>query len=250
MPKAGSERSRRINLVTRLEAELLSLFVQAEYRNQGIATNLLNKIEQILAQRGCQKVTIVYMTGKPTTPVLEHLLQKYHWSKPESRMLVCKTDIRILNAPWIEMYEKLPSSFTIFPWCELTDRERATIQKQQEQENWIREDLIPFKYEQDMEALTSLGLRYQGQVVGWLISHRIAPDTIRYSCGWVKEDLQKTGCLLALIVKASKRQARAKIPNALWSVPVEFANKVRFDQFMRDYFSSVAETRGAFKTIC
>ena len=230
-------------------AEVLSLFVKAERRNGGIGTALITRLEQVLCQRGCRKAHIVYITGKLTTPALEHLLQKCNWSPPKPRMMVCKGDFRSLDAPWMKMYETLPSSFTIFPWCELTDEERVTLQQQQEKESWIPEDLNPLQHEADMEPLTSFGLRYQGQVVGWLITHRIAPDTIRYTCDWVREDLQKTGCLLALHAKAHKRQARAKIPKAIWTVPMEYSNMVRFEKYEMDYLTSVEETRGSFKTL-
>ncbi|MGK7874459.1 MAG: GNAT family N-acetyltransferase [Xenococcaceae cyanobacterium] len=230
-------------------AEVLSLFVKDTHRNVGIGTALLTHLEQVLSQRGCTKAHIVYVTGKSTTPALEHLLEKSNWSKPETRMLLCKADIKSLNAPWIKMYKTLPSSFTIFPWCELTDEERIAIQQQQEKEPWIPEQLIPFQYEEDMESLTSFGLRYQGQVVGWLITHRIALDTIRYTCGWVREDLQKTGCLFALLVKAHKRQVRAKIPKAIWTVPMQYSNNVRFQKYQMEYLTSVEETRGSFKTL-
>lgn len=231
------------------EAKVLSLFVKAERRNAGIGTALLTHLEQVLLQRGCQQASIVYMTGKSTTPALEHLLEKCNWSPPEPRMLICQGDIKSLDAPWIKMYENLPSSFTIFPWCELTNEERIAIQRQQEEKPWIPEELIPFKHEEDMEPLTSFGLRYQGQVVGWLITHRIAPDTIRYTCDWVREDLQKTGCLLGLHAKAHKRQARAKIHKAIWTVPLHFSDMVRFEKYEMDYLSSVAQTRGSFKIL-
>ncbi|KYC37616.1 acetyltransferase [Scytonema hofmannii PCC 7110] len=230
-------------------AKVLSLYVGSEHRNAGIGTALLTRLEQVLRQRGCTNATLVYITSKPTTPALEHLLEKCHWSPPMPRMLICKSDRRVLNAPWLKMYENLPPSFTIFPWCELTHEERIAIQQQQEKDPWIPEELVPFLHEEGMEPLTSFGLRYQEQVVGWLITHRIYPDTIRYTCDWVREDLQKTGCLLALHAKAHKRQAIAKIPKAIWTVPLHHSNMVRFEEYEKDYLTSMEQTKGSFKIL-
>ncbi|MBO3462767.1 GNAT family N-acetyltransferase [Aetokthonos hydrillicola Thurmond2011] len=230
-------------------AKVLSLYVSPERRNAGIGRALLTRLEQVLSQRGCTNVSIVYMTGKPTTSALEHLLQKCHWSTPTPRMLICKSDNRALDAPWLKIYEHLPPSFAIFPWCELTNDERIAIEKQQETNPWIPNELVPFPHEEGMEPLTSFGLRYQGQVVGWLITHRIYPDTIRYTCDWVREDLQKTGCLLALHAKAHKRQAIAKIPKAIWTVPLQHSNMVRFEEYEKDYLTSIEQTNGSFKIL-
>lgn len=230
-------------------AEILSLFVQADSRNLGIGTSLLVRSEQVLSDRGCQEAQIVYLTGKATTPALEHLLDKRRWSPPVPRMIVCQGDTKILEAPWIEMYETLPPSFAVFPWCELTDGERRDLQRRQEESPWIPEGLVPFQHEENLEPLTSFGLRYQGEVVGWLITHRIDPDTLRYTCDWVREDLQKTGCLLTLHVKAMRRQARAKIPKAIWTVPLQFSKMVKFEEYARPYLASMAETRGSFKRL-
>lgn len=229
-------------------AEVLSLYVAGEQRNRGIGTALLSRLEEVLRQRGCTTVSLIYMTGKPTTAALERLLEKCHWSSPTPRMLICKSDRRILNAPWIKMYENLPPSFSIFPWCELTDEERFEIQQQQSAP-WFPEDLDPFRNEEGMEPLTSFGLRYHGKVVGWLITHRIYPDTIRYTCDWVREDLQKTGCLLALQIKAHKRQAIANIPKAIWTVPLHHSNMVRFEEYEKEYLTSMAQTRGSYKNL-
>ncbi|MFM6093015.1 MAG: GNAT family N-acetyltransferase [Dolichospermum sp.] len=232
-----------------VSAEVLSLYVGAERRNTGIGTALLNFLEGVLLKRGCQLLNMVYMTGKATTPALEKLLEKCAWSSPTPRMLICKSDRRVLDAPWLKMYEKLPPSFTIFPWCELTHEERKTIEEQQKSDPWIPEELVPFLHEEGMEALTSFGLRYQGEVIGWLITHRIFPDTIRYTCDWVREDLQKTGCLIALHAKAHKRQAIAKIPKAIWTVPLHHENMVRFEEYEKEYLTSMEQTKGSFKIL-
>ena len=232
-----------------ISTEVLSLYVSAERRNAGIGTALLNFLEEVLLKRGCRSLSMVYMTGKPTTPALEKLLEKCGWSSPTPRMLICKSDRRVLDAPWLKMYEKLPPSFTIFPWCEVTNEERITMEEQQKTDPWIPEELVPFLHEEGMEALTSFGLRYQGQVVGWLITHRIFPDTIRYTCDWVREDLQKTGCLIALHAKAHKRQAIAKIPKAIWTVPLHHENMVRFEEYEKEYLTSMEQTKGSFKIL-
>jgi GNAT superfamily N-acetyltransferase len=219
-------------------AEVLSIFVEALYRNTGLGTSLLKRLEQELRTRSCAKTEMVYMTGQPTTPVLEHLLQKCDWQPPQPRMLMCRGDNKVLEAEWVRKYSHLPSSYSIFPWEEITEQERQTIKQQQETQPWIPEDLIPFQYENNFDPLNSLGLRYQGQVVGWVINHRFSSDTIRYTCSFVRKDLQKMGRIISLYAEAGKRQCKANIFKCIWTVPLQHEGMVNFE-----------ETRGSFKAL-
>lgn len=231
-------------------AEVLSIFVKSTHRRQGIGTALFTRLEQELFSRGCQGAKLVYSTGLPITPALECLLRKCNWTPPQPRMLVCKTSLySILKAPWMQR-TTLPASYTIFPWIEITEEERIAIQQQQEASPWIPQDLIPFKHEKNFEPLNSLGLRYQGQVVGWIITHRLAPDIIRYTCGFVRQDLQKLGRYIPLIANAIHIQAKARISEGIWTVPLVHTSMVYFvKKRMASYLSSLEETRGSFKSL-
>jgi hypothetical protein len=164
-------------------------------------------------------------------------------------MLICKGQAEtIIQAPWMKRYSRIPSSYSIFPWLEITQEERQAIQHQQETQPWIPEDLIPFQYEKHLEPITSLGLRYQGQVVGWMINHRLSPDTIRYTCSFVRKDLQKMGRIISLYAEAAKLQVQAKISNVIWTVPVAHESMVNFVKHRwAPYLASVGETKGTFK---
>ncbi|WP_427158676.1 GNAT family N-acetyltransferase [Aliinostoc sp. HNIBRCY26] len=232
-------------------AIIFSLFVDIQERNQGVGTALLTQIETELKARGCKIMQLNYTTGKPTTPAFERLLEKHNWTPPETRTLVCKGDANtVMEANWLKRYSRLPSSYSIFPWQEITPEERQTIQKQQETQPWIPEDLVPFKYEKDLEPLNSLGLRYEGQVVGWVINHRIAPDTIRYTCSFVREDLQKMGRIIILYAEACQRQLNANIPYGMWTVPSFHKSMVAFVRNRwSPYLNAVDESRGTLKLV-
>lgn len=232
-------------------AQVHSIFVEPPHRGAGIGTALLTRLEEELYHRECTKTELVYMTGKPTTPAWERLLQKCNWAPPQTRMLVCKGQIeKVIEAPWMKKYSRLPSSYRIFPWLEITQEERQAIQQQQEAQPWIPENLIPFQCEKNLEPLNSLGLRYRGQVVGWVINHRISSDTIRYTTAFVREDLQKMGRVISLFYEAGKRQVEAKIPNVIWATPLFHKSMVAFiKNHWVPYLNSVEETRGTFKLL-
>lgn len=231
--------------------KVLSIFVKPNYRKQGIGTALLQRLETELNQCQCDRAELVYITGNPTTPSLERLLQKCHWSDPQPRMLVGKTTTdTIANAPWIQR-KTLPAAYQIFPWQNITTDECQAIERSQAASPWIPKDLYPFQSEENLEPLNSLGLRYQGQVVGWLITHRLDSDTIRYSYGFVRQDLQKMGRLIFLIANAVQLQIKAKTaPNMIFVVSCDRTPMLQFvRKHMAPYLTAIEETRGCFKSL-
>lgn len=231
-------------------AELLSLFVKPADRCQGIGTALLTSLEQELSLRGCTEIEIVYTTGHKTTEVLEHLLLKFNWTKPKPRKLVCKTTIYdIANAPWMKI-SRLPRAYEIFPWSEITPHERLTLEQEQEQKPWIAADADPLEHEKNLEPLNSLGLRYQGRVVGWTISHRLNLDTIRYTCGYLSPELQKMGRFIPLLVNAIQLQTAAKIPRGIWTTALVHNSFVGFiNKHMKPYLVSLEQSKGSNKLL-
>ncbi|MBW4641511.1 MAG: TIGR03032 family protein [Goleter apudmare HA4340-LM2] len=72
-------------------AELLSLFVAPGYRQQGIATKLMQYLDKALVAEGCTQIRVVYqptaLTAMPAAGVanaLEPLLLKLGWQSPQN----------------------------------------------------------------------------------------------------------------------------------------------------------------------
>ncbi|MBV8885976.1 MAG: GNAT family N-acetyltransferase [Chroococcidiopsidaceae cyanobacterium CP_BM_RX_35] len=230
--------------------KVLSIFVKPHYRQQGIGSALLQRLETELRLCNCISAELVYITSNSTTPIFERLLQNCHWSAPEPRMLVGKsTCTSIANAPWMKR-TSLPAAYSLFPWQEISPAERIALQQQQQTNPKIPPMLMPFQHEQSLEPLNSLGLRYQGEVVGWIITHRLDPDTIRYTAGFVRPDLQKLGRFISLLANAIQIQIDAKIPFGIWTTPLEFPGMVHFTKNrMAPYLISLEESRVSHKSL-
>ncbi|MBC1242192.1 GNAT family N-acetyltransferase, partial [Nostoc sp. 2RC] len=65
-------------------AELISLFVAPGYRQQGIATKLLQYLEKALVSEGCHQISVIYQPTELTEIALEPLLAKLTWQTPTS----------------------------------------------------------------------------------------------------------------------------------------------------------------------
>ena len=225
------------------KACIISFFVESIHRGQGIGKQLLAKAEQVLKRYGCQQLDLGY-SSNATTPALQHILAKHNYLPSRPYSLICSTLIEDLKkADWLNRYS-LPKSVTLFPWSELTPEEKEQIKQQREDILKYPPELDPFYEEQIIEPMNSMGIRYQGQVVGWMIAHRIAPDTIRYSALFAREDLPKVRCVLSLMAAAINRHAEhPEIPNVKYIVMSYNVPMLRFvERHMVPYKTSTYQT--------
>lgn len=231
-------------------ATVLSLFVKERYRNLGIGTALMIKLEAQLLVEGCSKVDLVYMSGNKSTPALEKLLTKLGWDEFKSRMLVCKsTTEKLAQAPWLRR-RQLPSSYSIVPWVDLAPRYKQNVYQRQQQQEWYPETLNPFNNSHLIEPLNSLALLYHDEVVGWTINHRINPDTIRYTSLFVRKDLQKIGRAIPVLTEAIRRQIDSDILYNVCCAEVINKPMVRFvKRRLSPYLTSLTETKGTQKLL-
>jgi GNAT superfamily N-acetyltransferase len=210
-------------------AELLSLFVIPDYRRQGIGTTLMQQLSTELRHQGCQRLTIRYPES-PSSVALARILAKQQWTAPEAVALVCyaSTDrVQQAQQPHLTQYlgrlaTKLPPEYSLFLWTEPTADDRQTIMGQMATSATMQR-FDPFIDAARLEPLNSLGLRCQDQVVGWIITHRIAPDTIRYTQMYVNPDSQPLSRSTLLLAKAIQLQVD-RLPHTKGTFRVDMDN--------------------------
>jgi GNAT superfamily N-acetyltransferase len=190
-----------------------SLFVRPDQRRQGIGAGLLAWLGERLEARGIRQVDVRYMDTELTSESMAPLLARCGWSPPETWMVFCRSEIRtVAEAPWVVRTPGLPEDFSIFPWAELSSEEREDILLRQRERPWYPEDLGPFLDEALIEPINSVGLRHRGRVVGWLSTHRVAADTIRYTTLFVARHHQRMARGVALMAEAVRRHATSCVP--------------------------------------
>jgi GNAT superfamily N-acetyltransferase len=231
-------------------AELLSIYVRPEERRAGLGTVLLRHLESELSARRCEVVHGTYMTSLPEVTAVERLLAKGGWAPPVLRMrfLHCRVE-DCLESPWVKAY-RLQAGDEVFNWAELTAAERGAILRRQAESPWYPESLAPFQDEAILDAATSVGVRRRGEVVAWMITHRIAPDLVRYTANWARTDLQRRGYSAVVMAEAFQRQVKAGIPRLVLGVRADNAPMLRIvERKIVPYAASVSESRGSFKTL-
>ena len=213
--------------------QILSFFVVPKYRSQGIGTTLLQKISAELKHRGCEKISLKYLDN-PYQIALEKILKGQNWLTPEATALICySTTAKLKNARIIKHLDRLSPTllddYTIFPWHSLTEADRDYLKGVMEIHPLTRK-FSPFTEEKKIEPLNSLGLRYKDKVVGWMINHRTAPDTIRYTQMYVHPDYKPLSQSILFLGKAIKLQCEAvpEVPRMTCRVETDNTPMVNF----------------------
>ena len=193
------------------EAALLSIYVDPARRRRGIGRALLDAVEDRLRGRGAARVEAVYAVRGAQPPPIAALLDAAGWSAPERRMLLVTVDGGALAARTLRT-RPLPAPLEIQPWSLVSDAEREALRRAHAAQPWYPEEVSPFREPAIQEPINSLALRREGRLAGWLVTHRIAPATIRYTSLFVHPSCRGRGASLALMGEAGRRQAEALGP--------------------------------------
>ncbi|MBD8891260.1 GNAT family N-acetyltransferase [Roseibium litorale] len=185
--------------------ELASLYVLPLYRRQGLGTRLLREMEQAFVAEGC-RTGASYVTVKPEDQSPLHFLRSAGWPNLRVTGLNCRTTIeKAFETSWL-VKARLPDPFEVIAWQEVDEAARARISAAIG--GLSPPDLSPFVFEGDAHLPTSVALRDKrdGRVRGWIITHQIGADLIRWTCSFVAPELQHQAMIIPLWLACAKRQ--------------------------------------------
>ncbi|MEM8853930.1 MAG: GNAT family N-acetyltransferase [Pseudomonadota bacterium] len=209
--------------------ELLSVFVPALMRRQGIGSALLSALERRFSAQGVQ-LGIHHLTVEPHHQDSVRFLMANGWARPVMTKLICHSTMEnAFRTPWL-IRATVPERYAIVDWGSV----RADAQQAIEAGigTWVPEDLNPYAFEEGCHAPTSVALvdkAAQDAVRGWVITHLIDEDTLRWTCSFVDETVQSSGRIVPLWLECAKRQRAMNGPQRfMYSIPVERPRMAQF----------------------
>jgi GNAT superfamily N-acetyltransferase len=226
-------------------AQLFSLAVLPGHRRRGVGGALVAAAERLAGDAGELAIEGAYRTSWRSRGAIEALLRSRAWSPPETRLVLARGESgfarRFLRAPVPE----LPPEAELFTWDDLPEAERDRILARQREDPWYPEILTPFQEEPRLEPTVSVGLRWRGEVAGWMICHRVAFDTLQYSALFLRDDLRGSGLGRALLRDAVRRRlADPDIRHAILAVDASNAPvRAWLEQASPRYLAGTSELR-------
>ncbi|MCH8539651.1 MAG: GNAT family N-acetyltransferase [Opitutales bacterium] len=230
-------------------AVFLSVYVVPHWRGQGVGRALWAAAEEVAGKAGAEIMKVTYLLGKPSIPFLEKILERQEWSDPQLNMYVVGIDVKnIRNAPWMRKC-RLPEDYEIILWRDLPQTAIDELIASDAEKPWIPPDLRPMDFFEHCHEESSLALKRQGKVRGWLITH-LLNGVPRLSCGFVHPDLQRRGRMFALYAEAARRVEPLGLEEITATVPARHVGMAAFAQrWLKPFSQRFTESRLAVKKL-
>jgi GNAT superfamily N-acetyltransferase len=216
--------------------ELASLFVSPLHRRRGYGRRLMTAAEAAMAAYG-RTHGVHFCTVDADDQAVARFLLAVGWSVPQLRQVICTSTLDLAErTPWL-IGARVPDGYAIGPWHGLGPESRAEIAAL-----GLAEEVDPLAHEAECLQDTSLVLLRGAQPVGWLITHRLGDDLLRWTCSYVRPELQGAARIVPLWLECVRRQRRlTDMTRFVWTVPVSQPRMARFAlKRMRPWLSRLA----------
>lgn len=178
------------------------LMIEESYKEADLARTLLQLLTQLILSQGVTLATFTYVKEDSFSNILEKIFLENNWQGPRPFIIECVFKRADFDPSWWYKNIELQEGFEIFLFKTLTQQEQKDLLHRYDQKI-IPNYIFPFGRETNLiEYKNSLGLRYNGKVIGWMITHRIEPDIIRYSALYLEDDFANSGYWLKLLIDA------------------------------------------------
>lgn len=209
--------------------EVISVYVAAFYRSRGIGTALLGALHEGFAGRGYH-TGAQFFTLNADDQSYGRFLMRSGFARPIVRQLVCKTTLDLAEqTPWL-VRATVPDGYRVGLWAEASKAARADLKtRKAENPGLFPDTLNPFNFEADSDPRTSVVLYRGDEIVGWIVTHVLDDETLRWTCSWVLTTIQGLGRIIPLWWEAVQRQrAETDLPRFIWTVPMEEPRMAKF----------------------
>lgn len=177
------------------EALLTSLEIAPGHQNKGLGTSLMRHLIEHL--KGLEFRLLNFQYNK--CPYLEAMLQKTGWEPSILLMRRYFLHHSTFTPEWFLSEEpSLSEDYTLFLWKDAHLSEIKTA-KEWEKTNPHLQMYSPFDDKIPFDSPTSLGLRYKGNLAGWMINHRLNPGLLRYSAFYVIPEVRGLGPSICML---------------------------------------------------
>ncbi len=181
------------------------------------AAHLLEKITHLLKEQGNSVLTLKVNGDSEKTRSLISLAKQKGWSGPRPYLSRYYFDVQNFHPPWFERTYSFSKNVTPFLWKERTLKEEKDVLQWADQSQ-IPPSVSPFFWPEPLENLNSLGLRYRDTLIGWIVTHRMDPETIRYTALYCDPNHRAKGDIIKLLIQSIKLQQHSSIPRSLFEI--------------------------------
>ena len=183
-----------------------SLFVDTPLRRMGVGRLLLEKAQEFASQSHWEKLGVTWFHDALFAADIEAFFKAMDFSAPKTNSTLFRASQAALQMACETRIRESAPGITMFAWAERTAADEVAMKDLKEEHeiddglHMDGETFLPISEE------TSLGLRQDGRLAGWMIHHHVSADCVRYSSLWVSPALIERGFGISLAIASARRQ--------------------------------------------
>lgn len=189
---------------------VLSLFTVPSARRQGVATCLAEACEGWARQHGVRRLVAEFTAASPARPALDRLLEGRGCPPAEKQTSLVTIGRspdryqRFLQTPVGAVGCRLPQGYAFVPWLEVAPADLEALQVRVQ--GTLPPGLSPFDFDATPVDPSSTALVRDGEIIGWMINHRVAPDMVAFARLYVMDHERRGSRLgIKLVNEACRR---------------------------------------------
>lgn len=197
-------------------AKLIRFEIIKEFSTNELSIRLLRSLEDKLKSLNCYLLTYLFPATDPEYTETNRIFKEAGWSDPSLLIVRCHFNVKEFHPAWLDPCLKilLPQDFKIFPWRTLKPKDVELLKHQQEEKTFPL-GVSPLHDEKSIEYINSLGIRYKGNVIGWIITNRIDRDTVSFSSFYLDRDFRGSKVALSMLARSINLLKKTSIPKAV-----------------------------------
>jgi len=214
------------------ERHLISIMVRPSWRQRRLGARMLALGESLARSTGTTKLLAVHSSRLSALPAYEGLMRSAGWGEPvafEHRLAGKAGWALRARQDWAPFLARLQTrGFGVTDWSDITAADREAVAAVMEGSPTETVAFNPFATEHKLavEPRLSVFLRRHGEIVGWILASKGAlPDSVHYSHGYVRPELQRAGWLVGGVREVCERQAGYFGPDTLSTFETSSTNQ-------------------------
>lgn len=181
-----------------IESELYTLAVAPKPLIPEISTQLLISFENVIKEKGATALRITFLSDASCPAPIQTLILSQGWKAPSLSHIRLYFDPSTFSPPWLHRTYPVPRSCKQFFWKDLKKEERIQLEHLIEQRA-IPFQISPFNKEKQIDWNTSLGMRNDQEVVGWIVNLRPNDKIVEFRSFFVFADYFTLGHAIRLL---------------------------------------------------
>lgn len=190
---------------------VLAWFVQEDFRKHGIGAKLYSLLSENI------KKPVLLTTFFRDSEEGRSLISTFEWGPPKFYLEQYHFIHQNFHPAWFDNGIAIPPELNIVPWKSLSIQNLAKIQRQEEQYTF-EISVSPMGEEENIDFYSSLALLNGEEVVGWMVNHLYAPDTVRYSALYIDKEYRMSGAGIALLAASIGLNQTGPYPLAIFEI--------------------------------